>query len=56
MKIYKKMKNLGLKFAKRFWTFINVQNSKGPSGLCKKSEKSCCDHYGLLLFLRNFNL
>ena len=33
------MKNLGLKFANRFWTFINVQNSKGPSGLCKKTKK-----------------
>ena len=33
------MKNLGLKFANRFWTFINVQNSKGPAGLCKKTKK-----------------
>ena len=32
------MINLGLKFAKRFWTFINVQNSKGPIGLCKKTK------------------
>ena len=44
----KKKAILGLMVANRFWTFINVQFPFLAMALCKKREKSCCDHYGLL--------
>ena len=44
----KKKAILDLTAANRFWTFINVHFPFSAMALCKKREKSCCDHYALI--------